>query len=204
MQQSGLARVMTADESLSRSAKSARLRRMVGDDHAKERHADDFYPTPPAATASLLSVETFDGPVWEPACGDGAISKVFEASGHQVISSDLVDRGYGESRIDFLMELQPRGAHIVTNPPFKLLSPFARKATALCRGKVAFLARLTALEGMERRKLFETTPIARIWVFAKRPTFHRGGVESHGGGMLAFCWLVWEHGYTGKPTLGWI
>lgn len=30
----------------------------------------EFYPTPPEATRALLSVETFDGTIWEPACGD--------------------------------------------------------------------------------------------------------------------------------------
>ena len=39
----------------------------------------NFYPTPPEATRALLSVETFDGPIWEPACGQGHIAKVLEA-----------------------------------------------------------------------------------------------------------------------------
>lgn len=55
----------------------------------------DFYPTPPEAVRALLSVETFEGSIWEPACGDGAISKVLLDAGHEVVSSDLIDRGYG-------------------------------------------------------------------------------------------------------------
>src|SRR5215470_5861126 len=62
----------------------------------------DFYPTPPEAVRALLSVEQFDGPIWEPACGDGAISRVLEEQGHQVTSTDLIDRGYGEADVDFL------------------------------------------------------------------------------------------------------
>jgi hypothetical protein len=35
-----------------------------------DRHVQaNFYPTPPEATRALLSVETFDGLIWEPACG---------------------------------------------------------------------------------------------------------------------------------------
>lgn len=30
----------------------------------------EFYPTPPEATRALLSVEKFEGNIWEPACGD--------------------------------------------------------------------------------------------------------------------------------------
>jgi hypothetical protein len=62
----------------------------------------DFYPTPPEAVRALLSVEQFDGTIWEPACGDGAISRELEAHGHNVVSTDLIDRGYGQSGSDFL------------------------------------------------------------------------------------------------------
>ncbi|CAB4176061.1 hypothetical protein UFOVP1672_66 [uncultured Caudovirales phage] len=195
---------MTADAALTKSAAQTRRLRMVGDSPDDSRESNDFYPTPPMATDALLAVESFDGDIWEPACGDGAISKVLEAKGYRVISSDLVDRGYGETGTDFLFEFAPRTKHIITNPPFKLAVQFIDKSLALTTGKVAMLLRITALEGIERRKMFEKTPLARVWIFSKRITFARGGVESHGGGMLAFAWFVWEHGYTGKPTLGWI
>ena len=178
---------------------------MVGDDYANERHADDFYPTPPEGTEALLRVEAFEGPIWEPACGDGAISKVLEARGHTVISSDLVARGYGENGVDFLFEFKPRAPNIVTNPPFKLAVPFIERALTLTTGKVAMLLRITALEGRERRRLFEASPLARVWVFTRRLTFQRGGGEvTHGGGMLAFAWFVWDHSHSGPPTLGWL
>jgi len=59
------------------------------------RVSHDFYPTPPEAVRALLSVETFTGSVWEPACGDGAISKVLIEAGFEVVSTDLIDRGFG-------------------------------------------------------------------------------------------------------------
>lgn len=195
---------MTADAALSRSAKTTRQLRMVGDDGDGLRHADDYYPTPPAGTHALLMVEQFDGDIWEPACGDGAISRVLEKWGYKVHSSDLVDRGFGTPRVDFLMERKSLAPNIITNPPFKLAVPFIRKALELTTKKVAMLLRINALEGLERRRLFETTPLARVYVFSKRLTFERGGLATHGGGMLAFAWFVWEHGHTGKPTLGWI
>lgn len=168
------------------------------------RPADDFYPTPPEATQALLRVESFDGPIWEPACGNGAISKVLEAAGYRVVSTDLNDRGFGEPRIDFLMEYAPRAPNIVTNAPFKLAEEFAAHAVRLTTGKVAMLFRLAFLEGIERRQLFENTPIARVYVFSKRLQLLREGDQMARGGMMAFAWFVWEHGYTGKPTLGWI
>jgi len=35
-----------------------------------KRAAFEFYPTPLEATRALLSVETFEDSIWEPACGD--------------------------------------------------------------------------------------------------------------------------------------
>lgn len=176
----------------------------VAVDH-ENREKDDFYPTPPEGTRALLSVESFAGPIWEPACGDGAISRVLEAAGHDVISSDLVDRGYGEPRTDFLMEWRPRAPNIVTNPPFKYVAHFMRKSLALSTGKVALLLRLACLEGNARREIFEATPLARVWVFSRRLQIWRNGVpDSRASGMIAFAWFVWEHGYTGRPELGWI
>lgn len=171
----------------------------------ENREKDDFYPTPPEGITALLKVERFEGAIWEPACGDGAISSVLIQSGYEVHSSDLVDRGFGENRVDFLMEYKPRAPNIVTNPPFKMVAPFIRKSLDLTTRKVAMLLRLACLEGNERGELFETTPIARVWVFKARLQFKRPGWEDTGaGGMLPFAWFVWEHGYIGKPTLGWL
>lgn len=179
--------------------------RLIGADVTSKREKDDFYPTPPEATEALLRVETFDGPIWEPACGDGAICRVLEGAGYDVVATELVDRGYGETGRDFLLEWQPRAPNIVTNPPFKLAVPFVRKSIDLTTGKVAMLLKIAFLEGVERSTLFASTPLARVHVFSKRVTFRntaRGDVS--GSGMMAFAWFVWEHGHEGPPALGWI
>lgn len=174
---------------------------------AENRQKDDFYPTPPSATRKLLEVEKFDGPIWECACGDGAISKVLIEHGYEVISTDLVDRGYGQPRVDFMMEWQPRAPNIITNPPFKFNIEFAEKALSLASGKVAMLCRLAWLEGKSRKPLFEGSPLSRVWVFSERVSILRNGDEmmgGGGGGMIAFAWYVWDHSYEGEPRLGWI
>lgn len=83
-----------------------------------KRAAFEFYPTPPEATRALLSVEAFEGDIWEPACGDGAISKVLLEAGYEVISTDLIDRGYGTGGHDFLKSTRPLAKNIITNPPY--------------------------------------------------------------------------------------
>ena len=66
----------------------------VGHNSRDDRNKDDFYPTPRETVVSLLKKQTFDGDIWECACGDGAISTVLEDYNYKVYSSDLVDRGY--------------------------------------------------------------------------------------------------------------
>jgi hypothetical protein len=178
-------------------------------DDAVNRETHDFYPTHPGATRALLSVEAFDGPIWEPACGDGAMSRVLEAGGHEVVSSDLIDRGYGEAGRDFLMEWAPRAPHIVTNPPFRWAREFADRALLLTRapgGKVALFLRLAFLEGLARQAWFAATPLARVWVMSRRVPMARGkaaGADDEHG-VIAFAWFVWEHGHRGPPALGWL
>ena len=91
-----------------------------------DREKNDFYATPQESTESLLRVTTFRGDIYEPCCGQGHISKVLIKNGYNVFSSDLVDRGYGTPRIDFLMETKKHD-NIITNPPFKNALEFAEK-----------------------------------------------------------------------------
>ena len=41
-----------------------------------ERAHGDYYATEPKATEWLLKLEKFNGPILEPSCGEGHISKV--------------------------------------------------------------------------------------------------------------------------------
>ena len=173
---------------------------------AKNRARDDFYPTPPEGTWALLSAIRFKGTIWEPACGDGSISRVLEAAGHKVTSTDLVDRGYGTSPVDFLLDYQTKADNIITNPPFKLAEEFARHALDRATDKVALLARLAWLEGYGRRKFFESSPLWRVYIFSRRLRIQRGraAVATDRSGMITFAWFVWKHGYYGIPKIGWL
>lgn len=186
------------------TATAAYARALCDDPTNREKH--DFYPTWPAATRALLSVERFDGPVWEPACGDGAISRELRAAGYDVISTDLIDRGYGEGNRDFLMEWLPLAPNIVTNPPFKLAEEFVDRALMLTTGKVAFFLRLAFLEGVTRGRWLPTTPLARVHVMSRRVPIQRGRLSEVGDahGVIAFAWFVWEHGHTGSPALSFL
>lgn len=179
-----------------------RAQSLVGTSAGRPEH--DFYPTPAEAVHALLDREEFAGSIWEPACGDGAICRVLAERGYtDLVATDLVDRGYGEFDHDFFTSPY-RADNIVTNPPYTLAQEFIEKSLARTTGKVAMLCKLQFLEGAKRKKMFESTPLKSVYVFSKRLTMTRNGEKMKNSGMIAFCWLVWEHGHEGGPTLGWI
>lgn len=168
----------------------------------KDRETQDFYPTPQYATLELLKREKFEGSIWECACGDGAISKLLPKE-NEIISSDIVDRGYGETGIDFLNTYKQVN-NIVTNPPYKLAQEFIEHALECADKKVIMLLKLNFLEGQKRYKLFADSPLKTVYVFSKRLSFDKGNEKGKGNGLLAYAWYVWEKGFEGSPTIEWI
>jgi hypothetical protein len=175
------------------------------------RHmATNFYPTPPEATRALLSVETFDDTIHEPACGKGHISRELEAFGHRVVSTDLNDWGYGLPGYNFLEQLYPFGKHIVTNPPYGrgLADDFIERALSLAAisgGKVAMLLNLSSLAHPVRTARWKQHPPARLyamddivcWPDAERaPPQH---FMQH-----RYFWAVWEAHHSGPSSFWWL
>lgn len=170
--------------------------------------SDGYFDTPTSATNDLLTRERFTDRVWEPACGRGMISEPLMLAGYEVISTDLVDRGHGTGGVDFLLERTLLAPSIVTNPPFSLANEFALHALDTLRAeKLAMFLRLAFLEGQERHKiLWREFPPVRVLVFSRRLTLWRGDdpKPKDKGGAIAYAWFVWERGFRGAPSLGWI
>ena len=60
-----------------------------------DRQSDDYYATEPKATEWLGKLEKVDGMILEPSCGEGHMKKKKKKAGYDVVSRDIVDRGYG-------------------------------------------------------------------------------------------------------------
>lgn len=164
--------------------------------HALAERKDDFYETPECATLALLRHELgLRTRIWEPACGKGAIATVLQAAGHEVICTDLVERGFGQSGVDFLMETRaPDGVdQIVTNPPFKLMDEFVRHGLHLCRS-VIVLARWAYAEGASRADIIDGN-LSHVWLGRERlPFMHRDGWEgkTNSNSGAPFAWFVFD------------
>jgi hypothetical protein len=163
-----------------------------------------FIPTPESATKALLEKQSFEGDIWECACGDGAISKVLLQHGYKVYSSDLIDRGYGVTNQDFLNS-DLKADNIVTNPPFNLAAEFTLQAFKLARKKVVMLSKISYLEGVKRRQLiFNQNKLERVLVFSRRVPFKKKSSNTLAGGLMAFGWFIYDVNYNGKATIDWI
>jgi adenine-specific DNA methylase len=127
----------------------------------RDRQHEDFYATEPNATEWLCKLESFNGHrILEPSCGEGHISKVLKAHGYDVVSRDIIDRGYGDVA-DFLsIDNMEWDGDIITNPPYKFAKDFVEKALQIIPkgNKVAMFLKLTFLEGKARRELFRVAP----------------------------------------------
>lgn len=169
-----------------------------------ERDADDFYPTPAYAVEELLKREVFIGNVWECACGEGDISQVLKKAGYEVISTDLIDRGYGE-QIDFLKS-NLIADNIITNPPYKIALDFVLKAKKQSTKKIAMFLKTVWLESESRYDMFQDKefPLKKIYQFSKRVTLYKSGIKMKNSGMIAYAWYVWDKEYKGNPTIDWI
>jgi hypothetical protein len=156
-----------------------------------------LHPTPPHVTEALLGRESFDGPILEPASGDGAMADVLRAHGYKVRATDI-NNGH-----DFFKR-RKKIANVVTNPPYaqSMAEAFVRHAMEIAENKIAMLLPFYFLEGVQRNDLFsgEGWPVKAVYIFSRRPTF--GDHDHHS--PFGSIWVVWDRSYQGSPKIGWI
>lgn len=178
----------------------------------RDRVDDDFYATPHETTDAILNKEVLEGSILEPACGQGHISKLLHKyyPNSEIVSTDLVNRGYGEGNIDFLTyDFKRKFDNVITNPPFALAKEFIEKAISIANNKVIMFAKIQLLESQKRYELFQKYPPKYIYVFVERQNPWRDGspVDEKGkkwASTMCFAWFVWEIGYKGESIIRWL
>lgn len=175
----------------------------------KERQQNDYYATEPKAAELLLEQEDFNFRIWECACGEGHLAKVFEEHGHEVIATDLVYRGYGDPEpLDFLEEtIEDFDGDIITNPPYKFALEFVQRALESVKPgrKVAMFLKLQFLEGKRRKEFFQHFPPKTVYVSSSRLSCAiNGDFKKHQQSAVAYAWYVWVKGYKGETVVKWI
>ena len=185
---------------------------MLGVNPNAIRQENDFYATEPKALELFIKQLNIDGleinqEVLEPSCGQGHLSEVLKQHGHIVISTDLVDRGYGVGNVDFLkMNFETQG-DILTNPPFKLAEKFVEKGMEVLKNgnRLYFFLKIQFLEGQKRKELFKKYPPKYVYCHSSRQLCAKDGeFEKYTATTQFYAWYVWEKGYTGETLLRWI
>ncbi|MDG4874147.1 SAM-dependent methyltransferase [Mesorhizobium sp. WSM4935] len=197
----------------------ANLRVAIGTDTASaDERGNNLYETCPEAVHALLALETFGPRIKEPACGRGAISRMLEAAGYDVVLSDLIDYGTADRHgvlqevRDFLTsEAGDDCDDIATNPPYGgVLNAFVAHALRVHRPpKMALLLNLNFLCGFDdpdRNYAMDDCKPARIHVFTRRlPMMHRDGWDGNeASSRMNLAWFVWEQNLVGDyagPTV---
>jgi hypothetical protein len=182
-----------------------------------EREENDFYATD--SFAVLKMAEKFKElgickNVWECACGKGHLAKPLIELGYNVLSTDLVNRGYGNQE-NFLSSNREWDGDIITNPPFKYAVDFIEKSMdALKDGrKAAFLLKIQFLETKKRAEIFKKCGLKAVVVNSERICCAMNGdfdlyfKKKNGkyiGGTQCYAWFVFEKGYNGKPYIDFV
>ena len=171
----------------------------------EEREENDFYATNPKSVEALLQYETFNNKIYEPCCGRGHISKVLIEHGYNVVSSDLIDRGFGDFFGDFLEMTSKNDRDIITNPPYKYAKEFVEHALDISQygTKIAMFLKIQFLEGKARKELFKKYPPKIVYVFSERQECAKNG-NFIGSSAVCYCWFVWQKGYNSDPIIKWI
>jgi hypothetical protein len=148
------------------------------------------------------------------------MAQILEAAGHDVIASDLADRGFGQTGVDFFASRSfPDGCRsMVTNPPYGdgggslkgvqapgALLEFVHHAIALTRksdGQLALLVRLQWLAGRKAATMISSGPLSKIVVLRRRIRWFDNGPLTKGG-QHHHAWLFWDcrHGKGRAPEM---
>ena len=166
-----------------------------------ERDEHDWYLDPEFCTEFLMDKVYFEGPIYDPACGQGNILNVFDSRGYVTTGCDIVDRGWPKMypTADFLRDDRIHMGlirNIVCNPPYKLAERFIRRSLAVAHGQIAILTRLDFLGSQKRYDLFQGTnprPFL-VLVLSRRPSMPPGWKDEvkGEGGQQDYCWVCWD------------
>lgn len=168
---------------------------IIGGKGKEKRRELDFYPTPIECTIALMDFLKLPKKyfIWEPACGEGDISKALEMYGHKVFSSELRSNTEYECRggIDFLKHPNINADAIITNPPFNVADEFIKRAVTFSP-VVCMLLKSQYWHAKKRRLFFNEYKPSYILPLTWRPDFSGGGSS-----MMDVIWTVWVEGNVG-------
>jgi hypothetical protein len=170
-----------------------------------KRRVADTYATPYSLTRLFLDTGVLlkEAPTLEPACGNGAITKVLSDYGFTDVKSFDLEQGQ-----DFLTYSEPV-SQLITNPPYSFAYEFIHHAKEIVKDRFALLLPLSYLHGKRRfDDIWQDRDfgLRSVSVFTRYPLFGDPLREDgkHHTGMMVFAWYFWEKGYCDAPQIQWL
>jgi hypothetical protein len=161
--------------------------------HKQPRVENDWYTENRWASEQLFAQVQFTGPIHDPACGEGRIVMAARRAGYEATGSDLVDRGFGETGVDFPTDWRPR-ATLVFNAPYKDNEAFITHGLEVASHAVVAIVRIPFLCGQERFwDLYKPCPPSLVLACSERVNMPPGGIGAdEAGGTSDYAWLAWS------------
>lgn len=198
--------------------------------HSNEaRESADYYATEPRALDLFIPYVKLHRKVFEPSCGEGHLSKWLVNHGYDVLSTDLVDRGYGIGGVDFFtvesagfgLEDESKGTtllkdwaagetfDILTNPPFKTALNYVLHAIDIIPedGRVFLLLKTLFLEGRGRyERIYKANPPRYVYQYSNRIKCAKNGdFGEDGNSAQSYAFYEWhKHNDEHKTEVKWI
>ena len=185
------------------------MRNRQGYDKNHDQRADkDFYATPPEEAENILQYEKLHGTILDNSCGQGHLIKPVKEKypDNKIIATDIADRGYGETGLNFLSADYPYKDidTVIMNPPFKFITEFTKKSLRIA-DKVVLLAQLQFLESQTRyNEIFSKNKPDRVYIYVDRIACAiNGNFDKANSSSMTYAWIVWDN-YNKEHKLEWI
>lgn len=173
------------------------------------RAKNDYYSTDPLAITILHKSGLLDKnqPYWETAVGGGHLSEELKRLGYNVTKeTDLYDRGYGESGVDFFKCNEVFKGNTLTNPPYNRINDWIVHSLEVTENKVYIFAKIQTIETIKRyKRIFRDNPPVWICPSVKRIYCYNEGITIKGNSAICYAWFIWDNkDDTGETRVKWL
>ncbi len=133
--------------------------------------------------------------------GGGNLSLELKRLGYNVTrETDLFDRGYGTTGVDFFKETELFQGNTITNPPYSFINDWIKHSLKITSNKVYIFCRIQTIESLKRYEIFKENPPLFICPFVKRIQCYRNNDNTLKSSAVCYSWFIWDNSINNIDT----
>lgn len=134
--------------------------------------------------------------------GGGRLAIELKRLGYNVVKeTDLFDRGYGDSGVDFFKCEDVFQGNTITNPPYTFINDWILHSLKVTANKIYIFCRIQTIESINRyNKIFKKYPPLWICPFVKRVQCYRNDDTSLKSSAVCYSWFIWDNKQNNTET----